>query len=41
MAKVVIVNAITGEVVEREQTAAEQAQTVLDIAEDEAQALLG
>lgn len=38
MAKVIIVDAITGEIVEREQTAAEEAQTVADIAEAKAQA---
>ena len=37
MATVVIVNAITGEVLEREQTDAEKAQTVADIAEIKAQ----
>ena len=37
MATVVIVNAITGEVLEREQTDAEKAQTVADIAAAEAQ----
>ena len=38
MATVVIVNALTGDVVEREQTDAEKTQTVADIAEAEAQA---
>jgi len=33
MAKVIIVDALTGKVVEREQTAAEETQTVADIAE--------
>ena len=38
MATVVIVNAITGEIVEREQTDAEKTQTVADIAQAKTQA---
>ena len=38
MATVVIINALTGETVEREQTEAELAQTKADIAEAKAQA---
>ena len=38
MAKVIIVDALTGEIVEREQTAAEETQTVADIAEAKTQA---
>ena len=38
MAKVIIVDALTGKVVEREQTAAEETQTVADIAEAKTQA---
>ena len=38
MGKIVIVDTITGEVVEREQTAAEKTQTEKDQAETEAQA---
>ena len=38
MSKVIIVNAVTGEVIEREQTDAEKAQTTADIAEAKAQA---
>ena len=36
MAKVIIVDALTGEVVEREQTDAEETQTVADIAQAKA-----
>jgi hypothetical protein len=38
MAKVIIVDALTGKIVEREQTAAEETQTVADIAEAKTQA---
>ena len=38
MAKVIIVDTLTGKVVEREQTAVEEAQTVADIAEAKTQA---
>ena len=38
MAKVIIVDALTGKVAEREQTDSEKAQTVADIAEAETQA---
>ena len=38
MTKVVIVNGLTGEVVEREQTDAEKAQATADLAESKAQA---
>ena len=38
MTEVVIVNALTGDVVERSQTDAEKAQTLADIAEAKAQA---
>lgn len=38
MATVVIVNALTGDIVEREQTDAEKAQATADIAEAKAQA---